>query len=1022
MAEKKKYNSILISGRKDETLTYSKFVKDEESGESVKESLDKKVNITDELTTKQIKDGAITNEKMAAGSVGNTNLQDGSVSNEKLEDGSITNEKLAENSITKDKLKDNTIGVEKLDPELRQTINAATGLPENLVETIQNVDDTLKDHQNQLNDKQSQIDDKQQQITANDEDISLLQTRSTQMEETIKGIAATGGASVASAVTYDNTTSQLTSVNIQGAVDELQADKVDKTSILQESGEADDKVMSQKAVSDKLSDLPSDGALNMLKDAVWENKNIGGSTQLIRLITRDYIPVIAGNEYFIKSNDGYKFRVYTFDKNYNWTESDLYDELSLQIPDDVICIRIMGQKTNDSEYINIDESKNFFMSLKNPSSNIYDLQDKAINDKQTLSFIDYFNGKTWINEGIGENSTPIRAKVDALIKVSPLKKYHVFCPDGLAYNIYTYKSTKGDRTESELYSSSSDFTFGEEIAYIRFVARKQDDKTISLDEAAKFKFVEVLEEENVSKTTDLSKRGLHATRNNVAEISGNVVNDNVSWENKNLADAYNLTRITSDYIKIEKDTRYTLQYDSTIINVSPALYEEEGGSRNEFEYGVSSFYSGNCGYLRLLIKNAISGDLTVTVENVIDGNIRVTPYINKFFPLLDSELNKEYNAFENKYIDNDGNVHNGNDYVMSKKIYTKAKTITWNYSKDAIPFTGSNYGRICAFDAVTNEKLEFWGCQTATRTIDLSSYDWFTATNGFYLVASFFKGYADAKLVMENETYYPIYPSNLVHSIAHLGLSEIPFHLQIGSYNVATYWHDTKQSDDSYTTKKFTDELKGYLNGFLTGDILFVQEDYTSIKINSEEENAVDVYETFYKPFFPYASRGHNYWCSIYSKYPLLNARTLKVSDAETSYTPREYALAEISIGGKLIGIASIHGGIKSKEGRQNEFKTLINEMAKYDYVIIAGDTNIGIGELNNPSAALEELSIFIENGYTLANGIGFWGENVTGIEDSNNYKGIDNIMVRAFNINSFKIEDSFLDHKPIASDISIIV
>ena len=232
MAEKKKYNSILISGRKDETLTYTKYIKDDESGESVKESLDKKVNVTDKLETQQIKDGAITNEKMAAGSVGNTNLQDGSVSNEKLEDGSITNEKLAENSITKDKLKDNTIGVEKLDPELRQTINAATGLPENLVETIQNVDDTLKDHQRQLDDKQSQIDDKQQQITSNDEDISLLQTRSTQIEETIKSIAATGGASQATAVTYNNENSKLTAVNIQSAVDEV----VDKTAIKDEEG------------------------------------------------------------------------------------------------------------------------------------------------------------------------------------------------------------------------------------------------------------------------------------------------------------------------------------------------------------------------------------------------------------------------------------------------------------------------------------------------------------------------------------------------------------------------------------------------------------------------------------------------------------------------------------------------------------------------------------------------------------------------------------------------------------------
>lgn len=143
MAEKKKYNSILISGRKDETLTYSRYIKDEESGESVKETLDKKVNVSDKLETQQIKDGAITNEKLAADSVGNGNIQDGSVSNEKLEDGSVTNEKLAVNSITKDKLKDRTIGVEKLDPELRQTIAAATGLPEELVESIQNVDENL---------------------------------------------------------------------------------------------------------------------------------------------------------------------------------------------------------------------------------------------------------------------------------------------------------------------------------------------------------------------------------------------------------------------------------------------------------------------------------------------------------------------------------------------------------------------------------------------------------------------------------------------------------------------------------------------------------------------------------------------------------------------------------------------------------------------------------------------------------------------------------------------------------------
>ena len=54
MAESKKYNSILVSGRKDETLTYSRYIKDEKTGKSVKESLDEKVNTTDKIKIEQI--------------------------------------------------------------------------------------------------------------------------------------------------------------------------------------------------------------------------------------------------------------------------------------------------------------------------------------------------------------------------------------------------------------------------------------------------------------------------------------------------------------------------------------------------------------------------------------------------------------------------------------------------------------------------------------------------------------------------------------------------------------------------------------------------------------------------------------------------------------------------------------------------------------------------------------------------------------------------------------------------------
>lgn len=55
----------------------------------------------------------------------------------------------------------------------------------------------------------------------NEDHLSTLDTRSTQIEESLKTIAATGGASNANAVIYDNNASGLTAINVKGALDEL---------------------------------------------------------------------------------------------------------------------------------------------------------------------------------------------------------------------------------------------------------------------------------------------------------------------------------------------------------------------------------------------------------------------------------------------------------------------------------------------------------------------------------------------------------------------------------------------------------------------------------------------------------------------------------------------------------------------------------------------------------------------------------------------------------------------------------
>ena len=119
---------------------------------------------------------------------------------------------------------------------------------------------------------------KQVFLNGDQENLQQIGEKTHQLEDAIKDITVSGGASTATAVSYNNETSGMTAVTAQGAIDELAAKnqeqdatigtkaeksevateldkKFNKENIAQESGDAEDKVMSQKAVSKKLSDL-----------------------------------------------------------------------------------------------------------------------------------------------------------------------------------------------------------------------------------------------------------------------------------------------------------------------------------------------------------------------------------------------------------------------------------------------------------------------------------------------------------------------------------------------------------------------------------------------------------------------------------------------------------------------------------------------------------------------------------------------------------------------------------------------
>ena len=165
-----------------------------------------------------------------------------------------------------------------------------TGIPATpaVDEQLDNIIMQLQQHTTEINSIKEYNVNLQDQITSNDSDITNLTAKHESLSRTVQGIAATGGASTATNVTYDNNASGLNAENAQDAIDELdtknktqdaiietKADKsdivteldkkFDKKNIAQEFGDSKDKVISQFALPFR--EIESPEFINAIVDA-----------------------------------------------------------------------------------------------------------------------------------------------------------------------------------------------------------------------------------------------------------------------------------------------------------------------------------------------------------------------------------------------------------------------------------------------------------------------------------------------------------------------------------------------------------------------------------------------------------------------------------------------------------------------------------------------------------------------------------------------------------------------------------
>ena len=144
ITEKLNDRAVTTEKVEEKAITNPKLGDQSVDGRVVREaSLESKHLANESVTTDKIARKSITKDKIAEGSVDETLIKNGSIVNSKLSKNAVSTDKIENGSVTNDKLASGTLKIDKFDPELRKAIQAATGLPDNLVELIQDVDKSL---------------------------------------------------------------------------------------------------------------------------------------------------------------------------------------------------------------------------------------------------------------------------------------------------------------------------------------------------------------------------------------------------------------------------------------------------------------------------------------------------------------------------------------------------------------------------------------------------------------------------------------------------------------------------------------------------------------------------------------------------------------------------------------------------------------------------------------------------------------------------------------------------------------
>lgn len=453
---------------------------------------------------------------------------------------------------------------------------------------------------------------KQVFLEGDQENLQQIGDKTHQLEDAIKDITVTGGASTANAVSYNNSTSKLEAITAQGAIDKLAAKnatkaekaevtaelekKFDKESILQESGDAEDKVMSQKATTTAIEveknraeaaeqaiifDVSShnNGAVFESLSALLSSHNLstliptsarhgGMSIRFIQSSDNKYV------KYFLPKNE------WSIDPN-DWEKVNLEKEVNqLGQSDSMMFNRLSLGTQYESYYWGVINSAGIWVNID--SNHQYRLFPVKLGDTISLTAGDGIGNYAFLNsipfpaEGKSADLVIGTVRINVAIKTTVT----VTAPaDGYLYVSYLYLNSSTAFTSIVINNIdvTKDWNYVVDKAAQVPILSSNISKVISeLDDIGAFRMSQSGTPSGLLLETPLKKAG--KVKITLDYSSGTYKGNFRAYNGETLLGTYNLSKGAND-LTLPSNTNRTIWYigtSSTAVNPSIVIHDKEG--------------------------------------------------------------------------------------------------------------------------------------------------------------------------------------------------------------------------------------------------------------------------------------------------------------------------------------------------------------------------------------------------------------------------------------------------------------